>query len=363
MPGGTIVALVGLALASPGWQSDPPVAAAKQVVFRTSHGEFALELYPQSAPRHVNAFLERVQQGSYVGTAFHRAIARGIVQGGDPISRDSDRRDEYGTGGLFELPPERNEISHLRGTVSAVLVPGQPDSAGSQFFVCVTDQTQLDGQFTAFGRVVEGIEVVEEISLLPVDEQQRLLERVEVRETFLRDPPPPPVLPFADTPVAELAAHRVVLRTNLGELEIGFFPEEAPEHVRQFLRFSQEGVYQGTTFHRVVPGFVVQGGAAFSREPPLPRELRKYLKPLEAEFNQRKHLPGIVSMARADDPDSAVDSFFIVLQPAPFLDGKYTVFGEVTRGIDVVEGIAQVPTRGEAPIVPVRIESVSIRKD
>lgn len=354
-----------LALPASGWrlQSEMPATADKQVVIQTGRGDLVLELFPKAAPRHVNAFLERVQDGFYVGTTFHRAIPRGIIQGGDPKSRDPEKRDEYGTGGLFELSAEFNDVSHVRGTVSAVLAPGDPDSGGSQFFICVTDQTQLDGQYTAFGRVVEGLEVAEAISLLPTDDQQRLQERVEIVRTFLRDRPPPEVVPFADTPVEELARYRVVLKTNLGEIEITFFPESAPEHVRQFLRFSELGLYEGTTFHRIVPGFVVQGGAVSTREPPLPPELARYLTPLKAEFNDRKHLPGIVSMARTQDPDSAVDSFFIVLAPNSFLDGKYTVFGQVSRGMNVVDGIAQAPTRGETPIVPVRIERVSVRKD
>ncbi len=357
--------ILALSLLALSWQSagELPVTAAKQVVIDTSRGELVLELFPEAAPDHVNAFLERVQDGFYVGTVFHRAVPRGIIQGGDPLSRDPQKRDQYGTGGLFERPAEFNDVRHLRGTVSAVLVPGNSNSGGSQFFICVTDQTQLDGQYTAFARVVEGLEVIEAISLLPVDDRERLLERVEILSTALRDRPPPEVVPFADAPPIELAQYRVVLKTNLGEMEITFFPESAPEHVRQFLRFAELGIYEGTTFHRIVPGFVIQGGSAPTRKPPLPQKLSRYLTPLKAEFSDRKHLPGTVSMARGEDPDSAVDSFFIVLQANTHLDGKYTVFGQVTRGMDVVEGIAQVPTRGETPIVPVRIEGVSVRRE
>ena len=132
-----------------------PDVAEKQVVFVTGYGEIVLEVFPGKAPRHVEAFLKRVRELDYVGTLFHRAIPFGIIQGGDPLSRDPAKRDLYGTGGLFELKSEFNDVSHLRGTVSAVLVPGNPDSAGSQFFICATDQIQLDGQYTAFARVVD----------------------------------------------------------------------------------------------------------------------------------------------------------------------------------------------------------------
>lgn len=250
----------------------------------------------------------------------------------------------------------------MRGTVSTVLVPGRPDSGGSQFFICVTDQPQLDGAFTSFARVVEGLDVVARISELPTDPQGRLRDRVEITATRLRDRPPPEPVPFADTPVDELARYHVVVTTDLGEIEIALHPEVAPEHVRQFLRFAELGLYTGTSFHRVVPGFVIQGGVMAQREPPVPQKYWKYVTPLKAEFNDRKHVRGTVSMARADDPDSGLDSFFIVLEPNKHLDGKYTVFGEVLTGIETVDGISQVPTRGETPIVPVVIKSVRLRK-
>ncbi len=151
-----------------------PAPAAQQVVLETSIGTIVMEVFPEAAPNHVKKFLERVGNGFYVGTTFHRAVPMGIIQGGDPLSRDPKKRAQYGTGGLNELKREPNQISHARGTVSAVLIPGKADSAGSQFFICVTDQKQLDGQFTAFGRVVEGMEVVEKISQLPTDKDQSI---------------------------------------------------------------------------------------------------------------------------------------------------------------------------------------------
>ena len=199
---------------------------------------------------------------------------------------------------------------------------------------------------------------------MPTDSEGRLRDRVEILNTYLRDRPPPEPVPFADTPTEELARHRVILTTDLGEIEIGLYPDLAPEHVRQFLRFAELEIYLGTGFVRVVPGFVIQGGFVSQRTPRLPQKLWKHLKPLKAEFSDRKHVRGTVSMARAgDDPDSGMDSFFIVLEPNPHLDGKYTVFGEVLRGIDAVDGISQVPTQGETPIIPVLIKGVRVRRD
>ncbi len=327
----------------------------------TTLGALIMEVFPEVAPNHVSRFLERIRGGFYVGTAFHAAIPLAIVQGGDPLTRDPANRDRSGTGGFMELKQEFSEWSHLRGTVSSVLVPGNPDSAGSQFFICVSDQPQLDGNYTVFGRVVEGFDVLETISNLPTDGQKILIERVRITATYERDRPPPPRVPFLDTPAGELANYTVVLGTELGEIEIGFFPEYAPQHVRQFLRFSELELYTGTRFHRVIPGFVIQGGSLGTRKEPVPREHSRYVRPLQPEFSKKKHVRGIVSMARGEDPGSGVDSFFIVLAPAPALDGSYTVFGQVVEGIETVDGISQIPTRGETPILPITIQDVRVK--
>ena len=334
--------------------------AEKQVVLETDMGEIVMELFPGKAPRHVGAFLRRIRQQEYVGTIFHRAIPYGIIQGGDPLTRNPADRARYGSGGLFELKSEFNDVSHLRGTVSAVLVPGNPDSAGSQFFICVTDQVQLDGQYSVFGRVVEGMDVVEKISQLPTDQQQRIESRVGIKRTYERDRPPPMEVPFSTETPSELRRYHVIVETNLGDIELAFYPEEAPQHVRQFLRFAQLGLYDGTTFHRIVPGFVVQGGSLSTRPEPIPEKYRDFLRYLPAEFNEHKHVRGVLSMARGDEANSAMDSFFIVLEPQPSLDGQYTVFGHVVKGIDTVDGVSQAPVQGETPIMPVTIERMRL---
>lgn len=331
--------------------------AKKQVVLDTDLGVFVVEVYPQDAPNHVEIFQQRIRDNFYVGTTFHMAIPWAIVQGGDPLTRDPTNRESYGMGGLGALDREVNAIRHRAGTVSAVLVPGKPNSAGSQFFICVTDQFQLDGKYTPFGRVVEGMETLEKISNIPTDTQKMLVQRIEITRTYERDRPQ---IPFLDTPVEELKKKSVTIATKLGEIEIRFFPEEAPEHVRQFLRFSEMGLYKGTEIHRVVPGFVIQGGSIATRKLRPTRADMVYVQPLKGEFSNRKHIRGVVSMARGDDPDSGLDSFFIVLSPSPGLDGNYSVFGEVVRGIETVDGISQVPTRGETPIFPIYIQDIRV---
>ncbi len=356
-----LILAAGSASPVPARQEELPPPHPKQAVLETRLGTIVIELYPQAAPKHVESFLERIDSGFYQGTAFHRAIAWGIIQGGDPLSRDPAASDRYGSGGLNELAREDSPVSHLRGTLSAVLIPGQPDSAGSQFFICVTDQTQLDGQFTAFGRIVEGMQAVEQLSQLPTDDRQALQERVEIDKTYLRDPPPPEVIPFVDTPAQELNGYRAIVRTRLGEFEVEFFAEEAPQHVRQFLRFAQLGLYDGTSFHRIVPGFVIQGGNLADRQPAVPEKYQHLLQPLQAEFNQRLHEAGVLSMARAEDPDSGMDSFFVVLGRQEHLDGNYTAFGRVVRGMETVQAIAGVPLEGESPVEAITMH-VEVKK-
>src|SRR5688500_14740599 len=119
----------------------------KQAVLETTHGTIVMDLLAEAAPNHVEHFITRAREGAYDGTTFHRVIAMGIIQGGDPISKDPAQTAKYGTGGLGVLRFEPNAEKQTRGAVSAVLVPGNRDSGGSQFFISVTDQASLDGQY------------------------------------------------------------------------------------------------------------------------------------------------------------------------------------------------------------------------
>jgi peptidyl-prolyl cis-trans isomerase B (cyclophilin B) len=149
----------------------------------TPKGTFIIRLFPDVAPKHVAHFMETAKSGGFDGTTFHRIIMGGIIQGGDPLSKDPDKASSYGTGGLDLLKAEFSDLPFVRGTVAAVRKPSSVDSAGNQFFVCVNDQPSLQGQYTIFGEVTSGIEVVEQISLTPVD-GQTATERVEMTVTI-----------------------------------------------------------------------------------------------------------------------------------------------------------------------------------
>src|SRR3954471_16964056 len=129
----------------------------KQAVLETSMGTIVIDLLPEAAPNHVGLFIKTAQEGGYNGTIFHRVIKDAIIQGGDPLSKDAAKADQYGTGGLSMLRAERNGEKNTRGAVSAVVGPNNPDSGGTQFFICITNQPALDGVHDVFGRVVQGI--------------------------------------------------------------------------------------------------------------------------------------------------------------------------------------------------------------
>lgn len=138
---------------------------------------------------------------------------------------------------------------------------------------------------------------------------------------------------------------RAVIKTKLGDIEIKFLPDVAPKHVENFMKLARSGFYNGTIFHRVIPGFMIQGGDPNTKDS-LRKEAYGQGGPghnVKAEFSDLPHKRGVVSMARAQDPDSAGSQFFVVVEESRFLDRKYTIFGEVVKGIGVADKIVALP--------------------
>jgi peptidyl-prolyl cis-trans isomerase B (cyclophilin B) len=158
-----------------------------------------------------------------------------------------------------------------------------------------------------------------------------------------------------------------VIKTTAGEMVAEFWPDVAPKTVENFKKLAREGFYDGTAFHRIIKGFMIQGGD------PKTKDLSKEGEwgtggpgyTIKAEFNDHKHVKGVLSMARTSDPDSAGSQFFIMLGPAPFLDHKYTAFGKLIKGEDVLEKIGDTPVdrsaRGEKSKPKERVEVQSIK--
>ena len=334
---------------------------ATQAVIDTTAGTIVMDLLADKAPAHVALFIKTAQSGGYDGTTFFRMIKFGIIQGGDPVTKDPSARGKYGTGGLNLLKPEINDEKQTRGAVSATLIPGKADSAGTQFFIAVSDQPGIEGKYTIFARVVEGMLVAQKISETAVDDKGLAVDRVVVNKVTIRDKPAETPEPFSTESIEQLTGYRAVLDTSLGEITLSFTPDKAPNHVRNFLRLAQSGVYDGMSFHRVVKGFVIQSGHLPTRGP-LAENQQKYVRQMKAEFNDQIHDKGTVSMARLAEPDSASTSFFIVTARAQALDGKYSAFGKVESGLDVVEKIEAVAVNGEEPQQRVELRKVTVVK-
>jgi len=340
----------------------PAEMSGKQAVVETDLGTIVIDLLPEAAPNHVGYFIKSAQEGVYNGTVFHRVVRQGIVQGGDPLSKDPSKVEAYGTGGLGVLRAERNAEKNTRGAVTAVTGVGNPDSGGTQFFICVSDQPALDGVYDVFGRVSDGIFIAQKISEVAADERGRPKERVAIKSVVIRDKPAAGPEPFSQESPADLRSYRAVIDTSMGTITLEFAPDKAPEHVRNFLRLAQAGVYDGMAFHRVAKGFVIQSGYLPSRREPLSESQQRIVRTLQPEFNDTLHIRGTISMARGDNPASADTSFFIVLGPSPILDGKYTAFGRVIDGLNVVDAIEQVPVNGEAPQTRVEVKQIRVEK-
>ena len=163
----------------------PEEASGFEAVIETPKGSFTIRLLPDVAPKHVELFVKTAKAGDYDGTTFHRIIMGGIIQGGDPLTKDPAKANRYGTGGRGLLKAEFSDRPFVRGTVAAVRRPSSVDSAGTQFFVCLMDQPSLKGQYTVYGEVISGMEVVDQISLTPVD-GDKATERVEMTVTIVQ---------------------------------------------------------------------------------------------------------------------------------------------------------------------------------
>ncbi|HUP44958.1 MAG TPA: peptidylprolyl isomerase [Thermoanaerobaculia bacterium] len=166
-----------------------------------------------------------------------------------------------------------------------------------------------------------------------------------------------------EKPMSEYQDKVAEIKTTRGDIHIRFFPDVAPNHVKNFIDLAQKGFYDGTKFHRIIPGFMIQGGDPNTKSgDPNTWGTGGSEQRVRSEFSAIPHRRGIVSMARSNDPNSASSQFFIVVKDSSFLDNNYTVFGQVTKGMEVADKIVDAP-RGanDRPNDPVSIQSITIR--
>lgn len=151
------------------------------------------------------------------------------------------------------------------------------------------------------------------------------------------------------------AAPRVCIQTDQGTMELELWPDVAPKTVENFLSLTDKGFYNGLGFHRIIPGFMIQGGCPQGTGTGGPGYK------IKAEFSNKKHVRGVISMARSTDPDSAGSQFFIMHADSPHLDNQYTCFGHVTSGVEVIDKIVSVPRRSgtDSPVQQPKIKSIT----
>jgi peptidyl-prolyl cis-trans isomerase B (cyclophilin B) len=162
-------------------KSDTKAAPAAEVaVIKTTEGEMVIEFWPDVAPKTVENFKTLAKKGFYDGTCFHRVIKDFMIQGGDPLTKDPSKEGSWGTGGPgYQINAEFNDRHHDRGVVSMAR-SSSPDSAGSQFFICHGNPRQLDRQYTAFGKLIKGDDVLEKIATTPTHPPDRPNKRMGI---------------------------------------------------------------------------------------------------------------------------------------------------------------------------------------
>lgn len=235
--------------------------------------------------------------------------------------------------------------------------------------VVLTDRFMLKTLYTRFGLSENVYEMLRKAILIfaicflfgcAVNAQQttRLPAKTNARPT----PKPEPVKdePFDKADVKTMAAQCVTLDTESGVIELEMFPEHAPESVRNFLNLAATGLFDTTTFSRVVPGFVIQGGDIWTREKITPQIDQRARRTIPDEPNKILHARGILSMARSAEPNTATTNFFILVDSAQTLDGTFAAFGRVTKGMEFVDAINKARVAAEKPEKPVKLRKASV---
>ena len=345
------------------------------------YGEVILLLDGTTAPITTDNFVKLVNEGFYDGKTFHRIVKGFMIQGGDP--------DATGGGGLedkikgeFTNNGVYNTLSHIRGTISMARSEDK-NSASCQFFICNSDATSLDGSYAAFGFVMEGLEIIDKVtdkyldatnhaedkpkygmyggtitdkSKQPVIKSCRVLESYTspvTKKTYVTNFTPTVSVNDDDKceyyytrSVADHDIKKAVLTVkDYGEVTLLLDATTAPETVNNFVKLVNEGFYNGKTFHRIIEGFMIQGGDPNANG-------TGSTDPIKGEFenngheNDISHIRGVISMARSGstlNPSAYYNTgscqFFICHDTATHLDGDYAAFGYVIEGMEVIDRV------------------------
>ncbi len=339
----------GMYSAAPAMTIDPSKYYVATIA--TERGDITVQLFADRVPVTVNNFVFLARAGFYDGTTFHRVIPDFMVQAGDPSGT--------GMGGPgYRFADEFDDaLGHDRiGTLS--MANAGPGTNGSQFFITLGPTTWLDGRHSVFGRVIAGLDVLRAIR--ERDPETATTPGDQIRSITIAESATPPAsqlpandvitMPANGAARANMYAHpfdhsidndqtyRATIRTAKGDIVVALDAQAAPATVNNFVALARAGFYDNLTFHRVEPGFVIQGGDPLGTGSGGPG----YVLPAEIGLD---HTLGAIAMARLPDNGnprrmSSGSQFYITLDATPMLDGEYTVFGYVVEGMDVVQAIA-----------------------
>jgi len=346
-----VAARNGMYGAPPSMQID--VSKAYFATFETEKGDIVVELFDDKVPNTVNSFVFLAREGFYDNTMFHRVIADFMVQGGDPTGT--------GSGGPgYRFADEFDSSLKHDGPGVLSMANSGPGTNGSQFFITLVATPWLDGRHTVFGKVVEGMDVLMSISLRDPQTASTPGDMVTVvsieegTESKLPTPAPevlvePGTIPMPEEPMARNGmyparpamvidtekSYVATLKTNKGDIVVDLFADKVPDTVNSFVFLAQEGFYDNTMFHRVIADFMAQAGDPTGTGTGGPG----YQFADEFDSSLKHDGPGVLSMANAG-PGTNGSQFFITLVETPWLDGRHTVFGKVSEGLDVLMSIS-----------------------
>ncbi len=314
------------------------------------YGVITVQLDHEQAPITVENFVKLAEDGFYDGLTFHRIMSGFMIQGGAPNSTGASGSPKT-IKGEFSKNGVNNTIEHTRGVISMARTQVY-DSASSQFFIVHADAEQLNGLYAGFGYVVDGMSVVDSIcdAAVPTDTNgtihttaQPIINSIEIsiEDPIVIDgnytPEAAEELKFTPTHSATITIK------DYGTIELELYGEEAPITVENFVKLANQGFYDGLTFHRIMEGFMIQGGDPDGNGTGGSDENIKGEFSSNGVKNRIKHIRGTISMARSGAPDSASSQFFIVHETSgtnsASLDGNYAAFGMVTKGMEVVDDI------------------------
>ena len=363
--------VTGAVAGKPTWDAPPAFALSEDVDYgaeiELDSGEvITLDLFEDTSPQHVNNFVFLARAGFYNELTFHEVLPGDRVRAGDPTAGDPGVDWPADAGYVLPDEPLTGANEAALGTDAAGIVSMWRSDAGassSQFVISLAEGSGRTEGATAFGQVTGGLDqlyafdsrdpgaiptpptgpkiVAIRISENGVIAQVESVESAESAETSGDDIAAVPDLSLSwDDPPEFALEDGIDYRATIemvggGTVVIDLFEELAPQHVNNFVFLAREGFYDAVTFHRIIHGFMAQGGDPTGLGTGGPGYT------IKAEFNDTKHVRGILSAARAGHPDTAGSQFFIVYDAAPHLDGQYTAFGEVISGMDVVDAFPE----------------------